>query len=73
MSYLRQICAVFALACMFTVSTWAGDISCGVADHPPPPPPPPQTATASQNVTGETGDHIVQFVMTLLQGALSIL
>lgn len=48
MRHLREFCGAIVLACAFTLSTQAGEISCPVTDEPPPPPPPPSAATAGE-------------------------
>lgn len=69
MKNIRHLCAVGALACVFAISAYAGEISCGVAD-PPPPPPPQQAATV--DAADETDDGVLQIAVTLLQGMLSV-
>lgn len=64
MNRVRYFCAVMALCLTFAASAHAGDISCGVTD--PPPPPPQQAATI-------TGDGVLDFAATVLEGVLSLL
>lgn len=70
MKQLRQFCAAVMLGCIFFVSVSAGDMHAGITN---PPPPPPQRSTATEDVTNEMSDEVVQIVVTLLQNVLSVL
>lgn len=62
MRSFRQQCAALVLACVFAVSTFAGEMSAGVTSEPPPSV--PQT-------NGEMSAGFTDTVLTLLEGVLS--
>lgn len=64
MRYFRRFCAALALACALSVSSSAGDISCGLTGATP---------TASQETVAgdmqngvESTDAVTEFVISLL-------
>jgi hypothetical protein len=64
MRHFRRFCAVLALACVLSVSSSAGDISCGLTGAAP---------TASQETVAgdmpngvESTDALTEFVISLL-------
>ena len=77
MKHLRQFCAAAVLTFALTLSTFAGDIDCGVVA------PPPQTAITGNMATGITAtneestetsfvDPVTEFTLNILQGLLSL-
>ncbi len=73
MKHLRQLCAASVLACLLSVSAYAGDISCGVNDPTPPPPPTITNEPTQQSAaTDGTGDGVLETALMLLEGALSL-
>jgi hypothetical protein len=68
MRYLREVCGVIVLACVFTLSTQAGEISCpGLTEPPPPPPPPMEAATA-----GEIECGVLEAALSIIQSVLAL-
>ncbi len=68
MKTLRKMCAVMALACLFSVATNAGEMHAGYT-NPPPPPPTQATGEAAE----ETGDALSETLASLLSGLLAVL
>jgi len=71
MNHLRQLCAVLALLCALTTPGRAGDVSCGAAAQPC------RTAASAEEPLveeglGTTGGVILESMLSLLQGALTI-
>jgi hypothetical protein len=79
MKNIRQCLAAIALTCVFTASTFAGQIDTVIAQ---PPPPPPSEASAGDMTTmiagqmdtlsSEAVDPVAQAALSLFQSALSL-
>lgn len=77
MKNLRQLCAAFVLALMFTLPAFAGQMDTTFA-----PPPPPLATTEGQMPTTVTGqittvnseavDPVTQMALNLLQSVMSL-
>jgi flavin reductase (DIM6/NTAB) family NADH-FMN oxidoreductase RutF len=74
MKHFRQLFAAFALACILTVSSSAGDISCGitltcVTSTSPEPETIPPVATTEPD---QTDDVVIETALIFLQGVVSL-
>jgi hypothetical protein len=77
MKNIRQFCAAVALACVFTLSTFAGQMETGITE-----PPPPASTTDGQMETGIAGqittgsseavDPVTEIALSLLQNLLPL-
>lgn len=81
MKCLRKLCAVVALTFVFSLTAFAGDMSCGVTSSPPPQQPQAMTAgdincgiSATDDTTGSETvvSPVTEIALGLIQNVLAI-
>ncbi len=65
MKSFRQLCAALMLACVFTASAYAGEMSAGITGEPP-----EESETTEAN--GEMSAGLTEAIVTALQTALAV-